>query len=141
MPFHGHLHSMEANSGRTTSLDDTLCRQQPAYSADVRIASDAASHVPSEGLSFGTYASANHFQTHANLSANANGSLALSAADISMLPSRGTASVGLGKLANLSDSAVSSMCQFLYKRYWQSCTECWSQQHVAKPWNSKYETW
>ena len=100
-------HSVEANSGQTTSLNDALCRQQPAYSADVRIASDAASHDPSEALSFGTYASATNFKTHANLSANANGSLALSAADISMLPSRGTASMGLGKLLNLTDPAVS----------------------------------
>ena len=73
------------------------CRPQPAYSADVRIASDAASQNSGEALSFGKYASASEFQTHANFSASADGSLALSAADISILPSRGTASMGLGE--------------------------------------------
>lgn len=76
----------------------TTCRKQTAYSADVRIASDAASSNPSEALAFGTFTSANKFQTHANLSTTANGSLAISAADISMLPSHATASVGLGEL-------------------------------------------
>lgn len=73
-------------------------RKQPAYNADVRIASDAASSHPSEALAFGRYSSANKFQTHANLSTSADGSLALSAGDISMMPSRGTASVGRGEL-------------------------------------------
>lgn len=73
-------------------------RKQSAYNADVRIASDAASSNPSEALAFGRYSSANKFQTHANLSTTADGRLALSAGDISMLPSQGTASIGLGEL-------------------------------------------
>ena len=75
-------------------------RSQPEYAADVRIASDQTSSQASEALSFGRYSASDKFQTHANLSTNANGSLSLSASDISMLPSAGTATMGLGKSAS-----------------------------------------
>lgn len=86
------------------------CRPQPAYSADVRIATDAASSNSSEALSFGKYASASEFQTHANFNASADGTLALSAADISILPSRGTASMGLGEYLQFGCKALLATC-------------------------------
>ncbi len=71
------------------------CRQQD-YAADVRIASQGASTIPSEALSFGEYNSSDVFQSHARVSAQSNGTLQLQSSDLSMLPSLGTASLGSG---------------------------------------------
>lgn len=78
-----------------------VCRQQD-YAASVQIASRHASSSPSEALSFGEYDASKRFQSHASLSAQPNGSLALSSSHLSMLPANGTANVGSGILLMLS---------------------------------------
>ena len=51
---------------------------------------------PSEGLSFGAYDSTNAFQSHASLTAQSNGTLAVMSEDLSLQPSQGTAVLGSG---------------------------------------------
>ena len=75
--------------------DSFACCRQQDYAADVRIASQGSSSIPSEALSFGEYSS-DVFQSHASLGAQSNGTLQLRSSDLSMLPSQGTASLGSG---------------------------------------------
>ena len=51
---------------------------------------------PSEGLSFGAYDATNAFQSHASLTAQPNGTLAVVSEDLSLQPSQGTAMLGSG---------------------------------------------
>ncbi len=60
-------------------------------------ASTAASNNPDEILSFGAYPYSNSsFQPHASLTANSNGTLAVKAGAVQLLPAGGSASVGSG---------------------------------------------
>ena len=78
-----------------------VCRQE-SYAADVQIVSHQASSSVSESLSFGEYDARDSFQPHAMLSAHANGSMDILSANLNMLPSNGTATVGSGKAKHLN---------------------------------------
>lgn len=99
-----------AISANTVSADGVFlaqiccCCRQHSFAADVRISSLGVDSGPSERLSFGAYDSTNAFQSHASLTAQPNGTLAVVSEDIQLHPSQGTAMLGSG----VSSSAPAS---------------------------------
>ena len=62
----------------------------------MRIAPQGVKTGPSESLSFDAYDATNAFQSHASLTAQPNGTLAVVSQDLSLQPSQGTAVLGSG---------------------------------------------
>lgn len=85
----------------TSSQHTSLLRRSESFTAHIRIASQQNPEDPlatDEVLSFGAYPFANtSFQRHASLNANPNGTLAVKATDVQLLPAGGSATIGCGK--------------------------------------------
>ena len=90
------------------------------YSAHVRIASQdrvMLAEDTDEVLSFGTYSSAGAaaFEPHASLNAQANGSLAVRAGGLNLLPGGGDTVIGSGKFESVTP---------MHSDFSRACLEC-----------------